>query len=116
MLCLETIKVYDGYSSLRKRLFRTLTVSKHCSKEELLLAAMKAFVVTQVLYNVHLLGTVLIEEDLQYVMVQHILSTPQGTAFEHSKAPALTCTFTSSSYVSKRNVAHNIHCTDKIIG
>jgi hypothetical protein len=48
-LCLETIKVYDGYSSLRKRLFRTLTVSKHCSKEELLLAAMKAFVVTQVL-------------------------------------------------------------------
>jgi hypothetical protein len=50
MLCLETIKVYDGYSSLRKRLFRTLTVSKHCSKEELLLAAMKAFVVTQVLY------------------------------------------------------------------
>ncbi len=49
VLCLETIKVYDGYSSLRKRLFRTLTVSKHCSKEELLLAAMKAFVVTQVL-------------------------------------------------------------------
>ena len=47
-LFLETIKVYDGYSSLRKRLFRTLTVSKHCTKEELLLAAMKAFVVTQV--------------------------------------------------------------------
>lgn len=51
----ETIKVYDGYSSLRKRLFRTLTVSKHCSKEELLLAAMKAFAVTQESRNFYLL-------------------------------------------------------------
>ena len=44
----ETIKVYDGYNSLRKRMFRTVTVNKHCSKDELLLAAMRAFVVTQV--------------------------------------------------------------------
>ena len=44
----ETIKVYDGYNSLRKRTFRTITVNKHCSKDELLLAAMRAFVVTQV--------------------------------------------------------------------
>ena len=43
----ETIKVYDGYNSLRKRMFRTITVNKHCSKDELLLAAMRAFVVTQ---------------------------------------------------------------------
>ncbi len=81
VLCLETIKVYDGYSSLRKRLFRTLTVSKHCSKEELLLAAMKAFVVTQVLYNAHLLGTAPIEEDLQYVQKWCSIYTPQETAF-----------------------------------
>ena len=45
---LETIKVYDGYSSLRKRFFRTVTVNKNCSKDELLLAAMRAFVATQV--------------------------------------------------------------------
>ena len=44
----ETIKVYDGYNSLRKRTFRTITVNKHCSKDELLLVAMRAFVVTQV--------------------------------------------------------------------
>ena len=68
----ESIKVYDGYSSLRKQLFRldflpllhpplphppgllspsiprTITISKYSSKEELLQAAMKAFVVTQV--------------------------------------------------------------------
>lgn len=44
----ETIKIYDGYNSLRKRLFRTITVNKKCSKDELLLAAMRAFVVTQV--------------------------------------------------------------------
>ena len=40
--------MYDGYSSLRKRIFRTVTVSKLSSKDDLLLAAMKAFVVTQV--------------------------------------------------------------------
>ena len=51
----ETIKVYDGYSSLRKRLFRTVTVSKMCSKEELLMTAMRAFVVTQDSRNFYLL-------------------------------------------------------------
>eukprot|EP00094_Tigriopus_californicus_P013915 TCALIF_13468-PA protein Name:"Similar to Dgkq Diacylglycerol kinase theta (Mus musculus)" AED:0.19 eAED:0.19 QI:0/0.93/0.75/1/0.93/0.87/16/63/974 len=51
----ETIKVYDGYNSLRKRLFRTITVNKHCSKDELLLAAMRAFVVTQDSRNFYLL-------------------------------------------------------------
>ena len=44
----EIIKVYDGYNSLRKRLFRTVTVSKNATKDELLHASMKAFVVTQV--------------------------------------------------------------------
>ena len=51
----ETIKVYDGYSSLRKRLFRTVTVSKQASKEDLLVAAMRAFVVTQDRCNFYLL-------------------------------------------------------------
>ena len=41
--------MYDGYNSLRKRLFRTITVSKNASKDELLRASMTAFVVTQVL-------------------------------------------------------------------
>ena len=45
----EIIKVYDGYNSLRKRLFRTITVSKSATKDELLHASMKAFVVTQVM-------------------------------------------------------------------
>ena len=44
----ELIKVFDGYNSLRKRLFRTITVNKYSSKEELLASAMKAFVVSQV--------------------------------------------------------------------
>ena len=44
----EIIKVYDGYNSLRKRLFRTITVPKTATKDELLHASMKAFVVTQV--------------------------------------------------------------------
>ena len=47
----EIIKVYDGYNSLRKRLFRTITVSKSATKDELLHASMKAFVVTQVKIN-----------------------------------------------------------------
>ena len=51
----ETIKVYDGYSALRKRLFRTVTVSKQSSKEDLLIAAMRAFVVTQDRCNFYLL-------------------------------------------------------------
>ena len=51
----ETVKVYDGYSSLRKRLFRTVTVNKTCSKEELLMTAMRAFVVSQDSRNFYLL-------------------------------------------------------------
>ena len=51
----ETIKVYDGYSSLRKRLFRTVTVHKMCSKEDLLMTAMRAFVVSQDSRNFYLL-------------------------------------------------------------
>jgi len=51
----ESIKVYDGYSSLRKRLFRTITISKYASREELLQSAMKAFVVTQNSQNFYLL-------------------------------------------------------------
>ena len=42
------VKVYDGYNSLRKRLFRTITVSKMSTKDQLLAVAMKAFVVSQV--------------------------------------------------------------------
>ena len=56
----EIIKVYDGYNSLRKRLFRTITVSKSATKDELLHASMKAFVVTQVIMayrqNIKILG------------------------------------------------------------
>ena len=44
----EIVKVYDGYNSLRKRLFRTVTVPISASKDDLLHASMKAFVVTQV--------------------------------------------------------------------
>jgi diacylglycerol kinase (ATP) len=51
----ETIKVYDGYNSLRKRMFRTITINKQSSKDELLLAAMRAFVVTQDSRNFYLL-------------------------------------------------------------
>ncbi len=51
----ETIKVYDGYGALRKRLFRTITVHKMCSKDELLLAAMRAYMVTQDSRNFYLL-------------------------------------------------------------
>ena len=47
-LFLEIVKVYDGYNSLRKRLFRTVTVPKTATKDDLLHASMKAFVVTQV--------------------------------------------------------------------
>ena len=47
--------MYDGYNSLRKRLFRTVTVHKNCSKDDLLLAAMRAFVVTQDSRNFYLL-------------------------------------------------------------
>ncbi len=36
-------------------MFRTITVNKHCSKDELLLAAMRAFVVTQDSRNFYLL-------------------------------------------------------------
>ena len=48
VLLLEIVKVYDGYNSLRKRLFRTVTVPVTASKDDLLHASMKAFVVTQV--------------------------------------------------------------------
>lgn len=48
----EIVKVYDGYNSLRKRLFRTVTVSKNATKDELLHSSMKAFVVTQVIGNI----------------------------------------------------------------
>ena len=51
----ETIKVYDGYGALRKRFFRTITVHKQCSRDELLLAAMRAFVVSQDSRNFYLL-------------------------------------------------------------
>ncbi len=51
----ETIRVYDGYNSLRMRLSRTVTVKKECSKDDLLLAAMRAFVVTQDSRNFYLL-------------------------------------------------------------
>jgi len=51
----ETIKVYDGYGALRKRLFRTVTVHKMCSRDELLLAAMRAYMVTQDSRNFYLL-------------------------------------------------------------
>ena len=51
----ETIKVYDGYGALRKRFFRTITVHKQCSRDDLLLAAMRAFVVSQESRNFYLL-------------------------------------------------------------
>jgi len=43
----ETIKVYDGYPSLRKRLCRIVSVKKDCCLDELLHAAMGAFALSQ---------------------------------------------------------------------
>jgi len=66
----EAIKVYDGYNSLRKRLYRTITVSKTASKDELLRASMTAFVVTQESQNFYLLDVYAVcdgdrEEEIQ---------------------------------------------------
>uniref|UniRef100_A0A1B0CWB2 Diacylglycerol kinase n=1 Tax=Lutzomyia longipalpis TaxID=7200 RepID=A0A1B0CWB2_LUTLO len=39
----ETIKVFDGNSSLRRRIFRAITVSRTCTLDQLLTTALRAF-------------------------------------------------------------------------
>lgn len=39
----ETIKVFDGNCSLRRRIFRAITVSRTCSLEQLLTTSLRAF-------------------------------------------------------------------------
>jgi len=51
----EIIKVYDGYNSFRKRLFRTITISKVATRDQLLGASMNAFAVSQDCRNFYLL-------------------------------------------------------------
>jgi hypothetical protein len=43
LLCIETIKVFDGNCSLRRRLFRAITVPRTCNMEQLLTTALRAF-------------------------------------------------------------------------
>ena len=43
------------YGALRKRLFRIITVHKQCTRDELLLSAMRAYMVTQDSRNFYLL-------------------------------------------------------------
>lgn len=40
---LETIKVFDGNCSLRRRIFRAITVPRACTLEQLLTTALRAF-------------------------------------------------------------------------
>lgn len=39
----ETIKVFDGNCSLRRRIFRAITVARTCTLEQLLTTALRAF-------------------------------------------------------------------------
>jgi len=39
----ETIKVFDGNCSLRRRVFRAITVARQCSLDQLLTTALRAF-------------------------------------------------------------------------
>ena len=39
----ETIKVFDGNCSLRRRIFRAITVPRTCNLEQLLTTALRAF-------------------------------------------------------------------------
>ena len=43
----ETIKVFDGNTSLRRRMFRPITISRNATTQEFLAAATKAFHVPQ---------------------------------------------------------------------
>lgn len=42
-LIAETIKVFDGNCSLRRRIFRAITVPRTCNLEQLLTTALRAF-------------------------------------------------------------------------
>ncbi|XP_075238198.1 diacylglycerol kinase theta [Lycorma delicatula] len=50
----EVIKVYDGNSSLRRRIFRVITVSRLASTEHILMTALHAFHITKGLNNFYL--------------------------------------------------------------
>lgn len=43
----ETIKVFDGNCSLRRRIFRAITVSRQCTLEQLLTTSLRAFHITR---------------------------------------------------------------------
>lgn len=50
----ETIKVFDGSLSLRRRIFRAVTVPRHCNVEALLTTSLRAFHITRDPYAFYL--------------------------------------------------------------
>ncbi|XP_066584686.1 diacylglycerol kinase theta [Prorops nasuta] len=50
----ESIKVYDGNNSLRRRIFRIITVHRHATIEQLLTSSLRAFHITQNSSNFYL--------------------------------------------------------------
>lgn len=40
---LETIKVYDGNASMKRRTFRTITISRSATKDQIIAACLRAF-------------------------------------------------------------------------
>lgn len=47
MYFIETIKVFDGNYSLRRRIFRPVTVSRTCSVDQLLSASLRSLHITR---------------------------------------------------------------------
>ncbi|KAK2580426.1 hypothetical protein KPH14_006173 [Odynerus spinipes] len=58
----EMIKVYDGNSSLRRRIFRVITVSRQASTEQILTSALRAFHITKDPSNFYLTDLYATEE------------------------------------------------------
>lgn len=40
---IETIKVYDGNASMKRRTFRTITISRSATKDQIIAACLRAF-------------------------------------------------------------------------
>ncbi|XP_043685794.1 diacylglycerol kinase theta isoform X2 [Vespula pensylvanica] len=49
----EMIKVYDGNSSLRRRIFRVITIPRQATTEQVLTSALRAFHITKDSKNIH---------------------------------------------------------------
>lgn len=58
----ETIKVFDGNCSLRRRIFRAITVPRTCTLEQLLTTALRAFHIAR-------------DPNVKYVFTQTYLSS-----------------------------------------